>query len=113
MLPKVNLLRKEKDFAAVFEKNRSFNGSILGMKVRTNQNETIRFGFLVGLKVSKRACKRNLVKRRMKYAIGQHLFEIRPGQDFVLIGFPLILNKSYQEIAKEIDEGLVKLKALL
>lgn len=113
MLPKVNLLRKEKDFKAVFEKNKSYYGSSLGLKVRKNQNETKRFGFLVGGKVSKRATERNLVKRRLKYAISSKLGQIKTGQDFVVISFPVILNKKYQEIEKEINEGLVSLKAFL
>lgn len=111
MLPKVNLLRKEKDFEAVFERNKAYYGTNLGMKVRKNSNETKRFGFLVGTKVSKLATRRNLIKRRLKYAVLQQLDQIKGGQDFVIITFPSILGKNYQEIKSELEEGLISLKA--
>lgn len=113
MLPKVNLLRKEKDFEAVFEKNKTYYGSSLGLKVQKNNNETKRFGFLVSSKISKRAVDRNLIKRRLKYAISKRLSDIKDGQDFVFITFPVILGKTYQEIEREINEGLTSLKALV
>lgn len=112
MLPKVNLLRKEKDFEAVFKNNRSYYGSCIGIKVRKNEDETLRFGFLVGGKVSKKAVERNLIKRQIKAVVKDNLANINKGNDVVFITLPNILGKEFVNIKDEVAKGLKALRML-
>jgi ribonuclease P protein component len=112
MLPKVNLLRKEKDFEAVFKNNRSYYGSCIGIKVKRVTDETSRFGFLVGGKISKKAVERNLIKRRIKAVVKDNLANIKEGFDIVILTMPPILTKEYGDIKSEVEEGLKKLQII-
>ncbi len=109
MLKKENRITRNKDFDRVFKTGQSFYGKILGMKVLQNDLEISRFGILLGLKVSKKAVIRNRFKRQLREIIREELPIIKSGQDIVLIVFPLILDKNFEEIREYFKNGLKRL----
>lgn len=110
MLNKSLRLTKNKEFDQVFKLGHSFFGVFLGIKVMPNKKEKNRFGVLVGLKISKSAVFRNLIKRRIKSAIYQEESKLKSGYDVVVITRPEIATKKYQEIKAEIVKGFNKLR---
>ena len=69
MLPKQYRLQKDKDFKRVFLKGKFFGGRILSLKLIENSLELSRFGFIVGLKISKKATLRSQIKRKLRESI--------------------------------------------
>lgn len=111
-------LKKENRLSAKdFLKNKGKNffwskGDFLTIKsLKKNQKES-RFGFVVGLNVSKKAAERNLIKRRLRYAVQKELPNIKQGFDIIVIVSPLILGKDYKETKKDFLAALKKLKLL-
>lgn len=103
-------LNKNKEFDQVFQAGHSFFGIFLGIKALKNEKNTNKFGVLVGLKISKLAVKRNLVKRRIKSVLEKENKNLKQGYNIVVITKPEIINQNYQEIKEEISRGLSKLK---
>ncbi len=110
MLKKSFRLTKNKKFDQVFKIGHSFFGIFLGIKALKNQENTNHYGVLVGLKVSKLAVRRNLVKRRIKAVLAQEDPKLARGYDVVIITKPEIINNNYASIKEEIERGLKKLK---
>lgn len=109
MLKKQNRLKNKKDFDLVFKKGRSVFSEILGIKFLKNSLNINRFGVIVGLKVSKKAVERNLIKKQIKNILRSEDVFLRKGNDFVIITLPKIKNKKFKEIQLEIKNSFKKL----
>lgn len=101
MLPKINKLKKASDFRRIFKKGRLIRGELLDLKFFTNLFAVCRFGFLINLKVSKKATVRNRVKRRLSEIIRSSINQIKPGHDVVIIAKPKIITKNQKEILRD------------
>jgi len=88
MLKEKNRLQKQKDFEKVFKCGRSFKKSFLYLKANKNGLESTRFGFVVSLKVSKKAVDRNRIKRLLREIVATNLQEIAGGYDIVIVVNP-------------------------
>lgn len=109
MLAKENRIRLDKEFDRAFKTGQSFYGKDLGLKVAPNSEGNIRFGILVGLKVSKKAVVRNKIRRQIRSIISQELPLLRDDKDVIIIIFSLILEKNFEEIKKALKTGFSKL----
>jgi len=110
MLKKKNRINRKKDFDRIFKTGQSFYGRILGIKAAKNELELNRFGIMISTKVSKKAVIRNRYKRQLREIIKNELILMKTGYDLVLIVFPLILDKNYQELEDLVRNGFKKLK---
>jgi ribonuclease P protein component len=110
MLSQRNRLTKNKDFDLVFKKGRSYYQPLFGIKIlQKNNNRFNRFGILLSTKVSKKAVERNLYKRRIKAILNLEKPKLKVGYDCVIVVFPVILGKSFQDIQTGIRGSFVKL----
>src|SRR5574344_1670479 len=109
MLNRSFRLNKNKEFDQVFQAGHSFFVIFLGIKAIKNEATANKFGVLVGLKVSKLAVKRNLVKRRIKAVLQKENKNLKQGYNIVVITKPEIVDYNYQEIKEEISRGFNKL----
>jgi len=109
MLEKKNRINLDKEFDHVFKTGQSFYAKVFGIKSIDNDLENIRFGLLVGLKVSKKAVIRNKIKRQIRAIISQEIPLLKEGKDVVIVVFPLILDKNFEEIKVFLKNGLNKL----
>ncbi len=107
MLPKINSLKKEKDFEKLFKKGKSFKNNFLTLKIVQNNLKESRFGFIISKKVSKKATLRNKIKRRLRSIVWQNIKNIKKGMDIALIVFPDLGKKNFLE-TKEILNNLLK-----
>jgi ribonuclease P protein component len=74
-------LRRRKDFAAVYRQGRVQGNQLLVLRVRPNESDVTRFGFVAGKAVGG-AVVRNRVKRRLREAVRS--IETKPGLDIVI-----------------------------
>ena len=80
------------------------------VRVSKNNVSVSRFGFVVSLKVSKKATLRNKARRRLSEAIKSQEKNIKPGIDAVIIALPGIEKKEFSEIKKAVTDMLTKTK---
>ena len=109
MLAKNNRIRLDKEFDRVFKTGQSFYGKVFGLKSAPNDLGVTRFGIMVGLKVSKKAVVRNKLKRQIRAIISEENLLLKTGKDVVIIAFPLILDKNFEELKKLLKNGFAKL----
>jgi len=112
MLPAAHRLKQEKDFSQLARSRKIAFSRALGMKMRENGLPHSRFGVVVGLKVHKKAVKRNLIKRRIREIIRKHLHEIAPGKDVMVMANAKALEADYAELEVQLISCFTKLKIL-
>jgi len=112
MLPKINRLKKNKEFERVFKKGKGFKEGLLILKLAPNELEQARFGIVVSQKVSKKAVIRNKIKRRISELVKSRLAQIEKGIDVILIAVPGLGLADFQEIEKILNKLFIKAKVL-
>lgn len=101
MLSRNKRITKERDWRAIHRRGRSVYASVLGVKFQNNNQVFSRFGFMVGIKVAKKANRRNLIKRRLRAIVRSHLEKIKRGYDIIFITKLGIAELAYKELEKE------------
>ncbi len=112
MLAKKHRVKKDKEFRRIFQKGKSAFSGPLGIKCAPNELDFSRFGVAVSLKISKKAVKRNKLKRQIHEILRLNIKNIKDGYDCVVMTKPGILDLDYSELEKKIMEILRKLKIL-
>lgn len=112
MLSQKYRLTKEKDFKKIRSFGRSFFTPCFRLRHMNTDAELSRFAIIVSTKTSKKATVRNRVKRQIREIIRLNRTKIRDGHDIVISVNSKALNKSYQEIEKEILSVFKKAKLL-
>ncbi len=112
MLPKKNRLTQKKDFDSVFKNGKTIKSDFLIFKFLKNRFNENRFGFIVSKKVSNKATKRNLIKRRLRKVVADNLKDLKDNKslDVVVITLPGILNKDFSEMQKTVSSFFKKIK---
>jgi len=109
MLPRSNRLKKDNDFKAVFKNGRVLRGTLADIWITPNGLELNRFGFIAGLKVSKKAVIRNRARRQLAEVFKEQSGRMENGLDIVVIAKPLIVGKSQKEISDDIGKNFKKI----
>jgi ribonuclease P protein component len=109
MLPKINRIKKKKDFDLIFKKGKSFKTSLLVLKIMKNGLDKNRFGFIVSQKVSKKAVVRNRIRRRLTEMVKDNIKPETIAQDVVFIALPGIDKKDFLEIKSEVQKIIDKI----
>ena len=112
MLAKKYKIAKKKDFERIFKQGKYYHQDFIGFKINKNNLEFSRFGFIVSLKISKKAVVRNKIRRQLNEIIRLKLKEIKSGFDIVILTQPEIIGKSYQDIEKNLVDLLKRAKVL-
>lgn len=112
MLAKENRLIKKKDFENLLKNGKTYYSPLFILKVIKNKLKITRFGFIISKKTTKKAVIRNKIKRRLREIIRKEIKELGSGFDGVIIvkNNPLIFEKDYYQIKKEINQLIQKAK---
>ena len=113
MLPGAHRLRRNADFKVVFAKGKVVETQFIKVKFCKNSVNLTRFGFIVGLKFSKKSTLRNLIKRRLRAAIQSLLKNTKPGYDVVIWPKNKIINANHQELINDLQRLFEKNDILL
>ncbi len=110
MLSKENRLTKKDNFSRIHQKGRFFKDKYLAIKVVPSKLEITRVGFLVGLKISKKAVVRNKIKRILReiFRLKIKNCNLKKGFEIIVLVKPEIVDKKYSEIAEAIDRVLIE-----
>lgn len=110
MLLKENRLTKKVDFSRIHQKGKFIKDEYLALRIAPNNLEVTRVGFLVGLKISKKAVIRNKIKRTLReiFRLKIKSCNLKKGFDIIVLVRPEIIGKTYKEIESSIDRTLQK-----
>lgn len=98
---KKNVLRKDKDFSAIYRRGKSVGDRYLVLFYRPNNLTYNRTGFLASKKVGN-SVKRNRAKRLMKESFRKIETYLPNGYDFIIIARNTINDKKYVEVEKSL-----------
>jgi len=112
MLPKLNRLKKKKDFGQVFKTGKGLKEGFLIFQMAKNNFKNSRFGFVVGKNVSKKATIRNKIKRRLRELVRIKIRKIKNGIDGVFIVRPGLETKDFWEIGESMNRIFKRAKIL-
>jgi len=106
MLSLENRITKNKDFEEVHKKGDFFSFGMIFLKIKKNKLGYTRFGISIGLKFSKKATKRNKIKRKLRLILAKEFPKMKKGFDIV-VGIKKkdgLLNN--QELTRDIEKSL-------
>lgn len=83
---------------------KTISSSSFTLKYLISGDDVSRFAFIISKRIDKKAVIRNKIKRSISKVIEENLSEIVLGHNFIFIPKREILNKSSQELGKEIRE---------
>lgn len=98
-------LTRSADFDRVRKQGRSWAQPLFVLSVSRNGLDRSRFGFVVSRRVGG-AVVRNRVKRQLREVVRQHLQEIPPGWDVVLVARAPVVEAEFSEIQEAFAEAL-------
>ncbi|MFA6190472.1 MAG: ribonuclease P protein component [Candidatus Staskawiczbacteria bacterium] len=114
MLPKINRIRKKKDFESIFKNSKSFKNNLFIFKITKNELDINRFGFIISSKVSKRATIRNKIRRRLAEIIKKEINsanqveKLKNGKDVVIIALRGIEKKEFPILEEAVKNTIIK-----
>ena len=112
-IDEIDRLQKRSDFLRVQKENRKWIAKGLVLQIGDSPDGEFRFGLTATRRLSKSAVKRNRIKRRLRAAA----YDILPvyaqkNMDYILVGRPETLSRSYSDIQKDLKWCLGKLNCL-
>lgn len=105
-------LRKSKDFQRVRQQGRSIASRLLILTFAPNDLATLRIGFVVSKRVSKRAVERNYLKRLLSEAIRPILADIPAGWDLVISAKTSIIGVKLLDLVEDLQTLLRRARLL-
>ncbi|KKR87172.1 MAG: Ribonuclease P protein component [Candidatus Woesebacteria bacterium GW2011_GWB1_41_10] len=107
MLPRLNRLTGKKNFERVEKEGEMFQSQNFGIAfVKREDKKPSRFAFVVSTKISKVAVERNRIKRILREAVRQTLFDLVKGFDVVFLAKLSIMRASTDLMMKEVKKSL-------
>jgi ribonuclease P protein component len=111
MLQLKHRLRRAADLKHVRQQGRSRSHSLAVLVVRPNNLSESRFAFVASRRVGK-AVQRNRARRLLREVVRQHLMDIKPGWDCVLIARREAALATYWEVETAVITLLTSLNLL-
>ncbi|MDD5340907.1 MAG: ribonuclease P protein component [Patescibacteria group bacterium] len=117
MLKKINRLKLKKDIESLMKHGKAVYFLFLVLRFQKNGLNYSRFVIITSNKVSKRANKRNLIRRRIREILRHNLGQIASGYDIAVITSPKIIYEKgrvadFKEIERVLGEALRKARLI-
>ena len=107
MLAQIYSLKGEKIINEILKKGQKKQSENFGVFFVDRKNTGLpKFAFVISKKISKLAVNRNRVKRAMGESVRRNVPRVPKGYDFVFLAKKNIVNKSTDEIMKEVQDVL-------
>ncbi len=118
-LRKIHRLKHWRDFRSVYKKGSScysphlvLRALFTGTKDQQSPINPSRIGISISTKVSKKAVKRNRIKRQIRGAIAHILPKMAEGWDIVIVVKPSAIECKYEHFLRELEQLLIEAKII-
>ncbi len=105
-------LCKNSDFQRVRQQGGSIASRLLILAWKPNDQTTLRVGFVVSKRISKRAVRRNYVKRLLSEAVRPFITDIPPGWDLVFSARTQVVGMHLSALIQDISTLLRRAQLL-
>lgn len=109
MFKKEQRITKDREFKEVF-KGKGHGDAALNVKIAPNDLKYNRYGVVISTKISKKATRRNYLKRQIRAALSGNENKIKKGFDIVVIGRSELRDFKRKEIATSLSRHLSALE---
>ena len=114
MLPKKYRLTRREDFATIFSKGEYAScGDGISIKYLKTGNSSVRLGFPLGKKYSKKAVQRNRAKRILRAASFPLLVNLKLGYDIIVLVGPNKKDINFAQTSKDLKKVFIKANLLM
>ncbi|MBI4231691.1 ribonuclease P protein component [Candidatus Peregrinibacteria bacterium] len=107
---KQNLKVPRQYIAFILKKGHESISQLFIARYKKNEEHFSRYRVIISKKLHPKAVNRNRLRRQVYEAIRKNLSQNQSNFDIILIPKKNILNKSYQEIEKDISSNILNLK---
>lgn len=116
MIPKLNRLKKNKQFSYIYKHGQTKHTSILSLSFVKTKFKPFKVGFTVSKKIGKSVV-RSKVKRRLREAFRTFINDVNPNYNYIFIARTGIENANFEEIKSAMKcvlqkSGLLNLKIM-
>lgn len=101
-------LKKKTDFDNVYKKGKVFGNRNFTLRYLKNGKNANRLGIIVSKKVSKRAVKRNKLRRQIREAYRKIDTSVKPGYDLIITAKASCLDEAFSVLEKSIHHLFLK-----
>ncbi len=108
MLSKINRLTKKDGLEDICKRGKSIKRGCFLVKSRDNNLSIVRIAFVVSKKITPKANKRNLLKRRLRNATRNVLSSFPIGKDIVIFALSGIDKYSFSELKEKLGTLFIK-----
>ena len=108
-MKKINILKNSRDFDRIIKKEKPYKYKDYIIYLERGTNDIYKFGLSVGKKIGN-AVNRNKVKRQLKSIISEKVYQ--NNFNCIIIVRKGILNQTYQEMEKDLNDCFSKLKII-
>ncbi len=108
MLPKSNRLKSDEDFKNVFKNGKTSENQFFRIKFFKNQKNFSRFGFVISVKLLKKATSRNILKRRLRAICQSLLKDLKSNFDIVIWPKTNSISLNYKDLTDYLRELIIK-----
>lgn len=98
--------------STVFKNSHTIREDMFTVKFQKNNLSYDRFGFVVAKTIDKRAVVRNSLKRIVRGHIEKEYLTMEKGVDTLFILRPAIKSMPKEQVHREIDEAMLRVKSL-
>ena len=113
MLAKPHRLKRERDIERLFKKGNKSYADLCMIRFLPNNEELSRFVVAVGKKVSKKAVRRNRIRRQLSELIRLSLDSIEPGYDVAVLVSPKAAEAEFAELESSLFSAFKKANLLI
>jgi len=113
MLPKKNRLTTQGDFKGVFQGHLRARSGPFQLVCQRNSTSNALFGFVVSLSVSKKAVRRNKLRRQLHEIIQAKILSGGSGYSCIIRAFPGADDLKYQDIENHLISMFNKIKVVV
>ncbi|MFA6553634.1 MAG: ribonuclease P protein component [Patescibacteria group bacterium] len=110
MLSAKHRIVTDRDWHNLHRRGQTYHEADAVLKVLPRHTPDTRFGFSIGLKVSKKSTQRNLLKRRLRVIAAKLLPRIKPGYDIAIIAKPPLKGLTFEELTDHITDLIARTK---
>lgn len=110
MLKRKNRLKGRKNFELVLREGKTFFSKNLVLKILPIETNEIKFGFIVSKKISKKATKRNKIKRWLREIVREEIKNLKGGFWGILLAKKEILETDFWKLKEEVKKTFEKAK---
>lgn len=108
-MKKANIIKKSSDFNRIIKKRKGFYNECFIINIDENNTEKTKFG-ITFVKNLCNAVKRNKLKRQVKSILDNNKNIYENGKNYIIIIKRASLDKTYQELEKNLKELFLKIK---